>query len=175
MNHKKHQDVHIMSDACVLIDIEQSELTAAMFSLPFQFAVPDTLYEKELSEKHSKLLQFGLIKKSMSGKRLAEVQKLYQQCREISENDWSVCLHSKYQKCLLLTGDRQLREKAEGLGIKVHGTIWLVEQMIDHKKISIEDTRLGFQCMKDSGNRRLPWDEVQKMLQRKEKESKDNY
>lgn len=51
----------IISDASVLIDIECGELTSAMFSLPFQFAVPDTLFVEELAEKHGHLLQLTLL------------------------------------------------------------------------------------------------------------------
>ncbi|EKD72488.1 MAG: hypothetical protein ACD_45C00662G0002 [uncultured bacterium] len=34
----------IISDASVLIDIEHGELTSIMFSLPYQFSVPDILF-----------------------------------------------------------------------------------------------------------------------------------
>ncbi len=34
----------LISDANVLIDIENGGLTSAMFSLPYQFAVPDILF-----------------------------------------------------------------------------------------------------------------------------------
>ena len=57
----------LISDASILIDIECGELTSAMFSLPWQFAVPDILFEEELAERHGHLTQFGLISKTMSG------------------------------------------------------------------------------------------------------------
>ena len=68
----------IISDASVLIDIECGELTSTMFSLPWQFAVPDTLFAKELS-------------------------------------------------------------------VDVHGTIWLVEQMLQGEKITVDVARVAFQ------------------------------
>lgn len=46
----------IISDASVLIDIEHGELTSAMFSLPWKFAVPDVLFVEELAERHEHLL-----------------------------------------------------------------------------------------------------------------------
>ncbi|OGV32302.1 MAG: hypothetical protein A3E88_05655 [Legionellales bacterium RIFCSPHIGHO2_12_FULL_35_11] len=57
----------LISDTSVLIDIEHGELTSAMFSLPWQFAVPDILFLEELAEKHAHLLEFGLICKVMNG------------------------------------------------------------------------------------------------------------
>ena len=71
--------------------------------------------------------------------------------------------HEGYQ---LLTGDRALREAAKELNVEVHGTIWLVEQMLQDKKITAEVARVAFQKMKHSGSR-LPWDKVEKMLNRK--------
>jgi hypothetical protein len=51
----------VISDACVLIDIECGELTSVMFSLSYQFAVPDILFAEELENRHGHLLQFGLM------------------------------------------------------------------------------------------------------------------
>jgi hypothetical protein len=62
----------LISDASILIDIECGELTSAMFSLPWQFAVPDILFEEELAERHGHLMQFGLISKTMDGDLVAE-------------------------------------------------------------------------------------------------------
>ncbi|WP_028388731.1 hypothetical protein [Legionella fairfieldensis] len=56
----------VISDACVLIDIECGKLTSAMFSLSYQFAVPDILFFEELEGRHAHLLQFGLICKTMN-------------------------------------------------------------------------------------------------------------
>lgn len=167
MNHKKYQGIFIVSDACILIDVENSGLTSAMFALSYQFAVPDILFEEELLEYHSELLQFGLIRKSMNGEQMSEIQELSQQYIHLSSNDCSAYVLARHENSLLLTGDGKLRELAKSLKIDVHGTIWLVEQMIDQKKISIEKARLAFQIMQNPG-RRLPWDEAKKMLQRKE-------
>lgn len=59
----------------------------------------------------------------------------------------------------------ELTSAAEQLHIKVHGTIWLVEEMIKHNKISIDVARVGFQRMQNAGSR-LPWHEVEEILKR---------
>ena len=38
----------LVSDTSVLIDIERASLTARLFDLPYDFVVPDILYEAEL-------------------------------------------------------------------------------------------------------------------------------
>jgi predicted nucleic acid-binding protein len=153
----------IISDASVLIDIECGELTSTMFSLPWQFAVPDILFVEELEERHGHLLQFGLISKSMSGDLVAEVNSLREKYVRTSFNDLLALTLAKYEGCQLLTGDKVLREVAKSLSVEVHGTIWLVRQMIEHEKITVEVARIAFQLMKSSGSR-LPWNEVEKIL-----------
>ena len=42
------------------MDIETGDLVAPMFSLGYQFAVPNVLYYEELEEQHSHLINLGL-------------------------------------------------------------------------------------------------------------------
>lgn len=126
----------IISDASVLIDIECGELTSAMFSLHWQFAVPDTLFDEELAERHVHLSRFGLISKTMSGNLVAEAYNLHQKYIKPSVNDMLALTLAKYEGCRLLTGDKALRDAAKELNVEVHGTIWLVEQMLRGEKIT---------------------------------------
>lgn len=153
----------LISDANVLIDIEDGGLTRAMFNLPYQFAVPDVLFYEELHEHHSHLLQYGLISKTLSGKIVSEAYKLRQQHSRPSMNDLLALSLAKYENCRLLTGDKDLREVAQSYLVDVHGTIWLVEQMIENQKITIEVGQTAFQKMKNSG-RRLPWNLIEKIF-----------
>lgn len=153
----------IISDASVLIDIECGELTSAMFSLPWQFAVPDILFDEELSERHRYLLDFGLISKSMSGELVGEAYVLRQQYAKTSVNDLLALTLAKHENCQLLTGDKALRDVAHELNVEVHGTLWLVEQMLREGKITIEVARVAFAKMRQVGSR-LPWGKVEEML-----------
>ena len=155
----------IISDASVLIDIECGELTSAMFSLSWQFAVPDTLFSEELAERHGHLLRFGLISKTLSGDLVAAAYNLHQKYIKPSVNDMLALTLAKHEGCQLLTGDKALREAAKELNVEVHGTIWLVEQMLQSEKITLEVARVAFQQMKDLGSR-LPWGKVDKMVNR---------
>src|SRR5579864_4023374 len=139
----------IISDASVLIDIECGELTSAMFSLPWQFAVPDILFAEELAERHGHLLRFGLISKTMSGDLVAEAYGLHQKYIKPSVNDMLALTLAKHEGCQLLTGDKALREVAKELNVEVHGTIWLVEEMLQGEKITVDVARVAFQKMKD--------------------------
>ncbi len=153
----------IVSDTSVLIDIEQGELTSAMFSLPCQFIVPDILFASELAERHSHLLQLGLISKTLNGDLVAEAYLLHKKYIRPSVNDMLALTLAKHENCQLLTGDKALREAAIELNVEVHGTIWLVEQMIQNENITVEVASVGFQRMREAGSR-LPWVDVEMML-----------
>jgi len=153
----------IISDASVLIDIEHGNLTSAMFGLPWQFAVPDILFAEELAEQHGRLLQLGLISKTMDGNQVNEAYKLRQEYVQTSVNDLLALILAKHENCQLLTGDKALRKVAAKLNVEVHGTIWLVNQMVQQQKITVEVARVSFQYMKNSGSR-LPWSKIEKML-----------
>jgi len=154
----------IISDASVLIDIEHGELTSAMFSLPWQFAVPDVLFAEELEERHGHLKQFGLISKTIDSDLVNEAYNLRQKHVQTSVNDLLALTLAKHEKCRLLTGDKALRKVAATLDVEVNGTLWLVKEMIQQQKITIEVARASFQRMKNSGSR-LSWNEIEKMLE----------
>ena len=46
------------------------------------------------------------------------------------------------ENCPLLTGDRNLRKAADQEGVQVHGTIWLVSEMLREKIIQPTVARL---------------------------------
>lgn len=153
----------LISDANVLIDIECGNLSSAMFSLPWKFAVPDILFSEELAERHGHLPQFGLIIKSLSSQLIAVAYQLRQQNSRTSINDLLALVLAKHENCQLLTGDKALRKVASSFGVKIHGTIWIVDQMIRHEKITCEIARVSFQRMLDCGSR-LPLKEIEIIL-----------
>lgn len=66
-------------------------------------------------------------------------------------------------QCPLLTGDLRLRRTAEKEAIIVQGTLWLIEQIVIHKIITIQTASSAYEKMKQAG-RRLPWDIAKQRL-----------
>lgn len=67
--------------------------------------------------------------------------------------------------CILLTGDRKLREAASKEGVTVHGTLYLVESLFMAKLATGAEIESAYARMQQAGSR-LPWDEVQRQLSR---------
>jgi rRNA-processing protein FCF1 len=154
----------LISDSNILIDIEVGGLTASMFSLEYDFAVPDILYADELEGHHGHLIDMGLHIRPMGADVIGRVVELAEEYSKPSRNDLFALALAEYENCPLLTGDRYLRDAATEEGVSVNGTIWLIEQMVRQGKITIEVAEQAYETMKNN-NRRLPWDLVDQSLQ----------
>jgi len=152
-----------ISDANILVDVEVGGLTAPMFSLGYQFAVPDVLYFEELAEQHAHWQDMGLKIKSLSAEGVARVQALSQKYKRPSRNDLFALALAEHERCPLLTGDAALRSAAEAEHIEVKGRIWLVSEMVRQQCITVAVARAAFERMR-LGGRRLPWDLVDRLL-----------
>lgn len=152
-----------ISDANILIDVEVGGLMASMFSLGYQFAVPDVLFFEELAEQHAHWRGMGLQVKSLSAQGVDRVQALSQKYKRPSRNDLFALALAEHAQCPLLTGDAALRSAAEAEHIEVKGTIWLVTEMVRQQCITVAVARAAFERMRQGG-RRLPWDLVEKIL-----------
>jgi predicted nucleic acid-binding protein len=153
----------LISDANILIDVEVGGLTAAMFSLDCQFAVPDVLYYEELEAQHAHLRDMGLQIRSLSASSVEQVQVLARAYRRPGRNDLFALALAQAEACPLLTGDAALRQAAEAERVEVKGTIWLISEMLRERRIAVELARAALHRMRLTG-RRLPWDTAEKIL-----------
>lgn len=155
----------VISDANVLIDIEDGNLTTFIFRLPYEITVPDLLFEAELKAKHSHLLQIGLKVKILSAKSIEKTQSLSAKYPRPSVMDHLALALAIQEQCPLLTGDRDLRNAAKGEGIEVHGTLWIVEELLKAKLIEQMQAKGSFDSMRAKGSR-LPWGDAEKLISR---------
>lgn len=153
----------LISDANILIDIEIGGLVAPMFSLDYQFAVPDVLFYEELEERHSYMLEMGLTARDFDEAMVERVVQLAAQYPRPGRNDLFALVLAEKETCPLLTGDKDLKAAAENETIEVRGTLWLINEMVRTGKISVHVARGAYQRMRAQG-RRLPWDIAEKML-----------
>ncbi|MCR9675005.1 DUF3368 domain-containing protein [Vibrio alginolyticus] len=153
----------LISDANILIDMEEGGLLEVMFQLPFDFATPDILFFEELEEEHAHLPDLGLALKEVSSESMMYAMQLTGTYTQASRNDCFALALAKQEQCPLLTGDMALRKAAEKEAAIVKGTIWLVSQLVVHQKINTEQAREAYRQMQDSG-RRLPWTIAEKAL-----------
>ncbi len=79
--------------------------------------------------------------------------------------DHSALALALQEQCPLLTGDKDLRVAAKKEGVEVHGTIWIIEELLNQKMIQKSQATGSFDAMRAKGSR-LPWGDVEKLLSR---------
>lgn len=72
----------------------------------------------------------GLTVASLSGAQLLEIQTLEERVPQTSMVDRSALVLARDHGLTLLTGDSALRMCAEELGIEVHGTLYILDEMV---------------------------------------------
>lgn len=153
----------LISDANILIDIEVGGLIAPMFSLDYQFVVPDVIFAEELEGQHGYLLDMGLEARGLDAQLVARVADMAIQYTRPGRNDLFALVLAAKEGCPLLTGDKDLRAAAKNEHVEVRGTLWLVTEMVRAGKITVHVARSAYQQMRVHG-RRLPWDVAEQML-----------
>lgn len=154
----------LISDANILIDLEEGQLLHTIFGLPFQFQTPNLLFVDELAERHPDLPHYGLQLGILNGASLKRVSQLTLKYKNTGRYDCMALALAQQEQCTLLTGDKNLRSAAKSEGILVKGTLWLVEQLVMHQLINLLVAKNSYKLMKASG-RRLPYDIALQRLQ----------
>ena len=155
----------LVSDANIFIDMEVADLTRQMFRLKESFATPDILYHEELAENHSELPGLGLRIERLTPAAISDVERMVALHQQNSVNDLMALALAKERQWPLLSGDRRLRAAAVIERVKIFGTLWLVEKLVETKTISLSQAATSFESMRHGG-RRLPWTEVDALLER---------
>ncbi|RME45291.1 MAG: PIN domain-containing protein [Caldilineae bacterium] len=155
-------------DANILIDLYQGGILPAAFHLSVKLAAPDMVIV-ELKEPDGQLLTgYGLQSVTLSGPRLQEVIELRTRYRGVSANDLSALVLARALQTTLLTGDRHLRQAANQEGVTVHGTLWLLDEMIRQKIVTPFRAAQALRQMLKRG-RRLPQEECSIRLEKWER------
>jgi len=124
----------VVSDSSCLIDLRKVSLLDALLRLPFEFLIPDTLFEDELlkftAAQKKALLRGGLKVVDLPGERVLRAQAVIRQAPRLSVNDgFAFALAESLADCILLTGDGELRELAARHQMEVHDVLWAIDEM----------------------------------------------
>jgi predicted nucleic acid-binding protein len=140
-------------DTNILIDFYRGRLLEALFALPFTFLAPDVILAELEAPDGQQLLAWGLRSASLTGEQVDAVVALATVHRRPSINDLFALILARSRKATLLTGDQAAREVAESEGITVHGTPWLLDELVRVTIITPEEAADGLACMIASGSR----------------------
>lgn len=157
----------LVSDTSVIIDLERAGLLDEMFLLPFEFAVPDLLYARELEgDLGDRLIALGLRVEELTAAELRRATSVNRHHVKLSVPDTFAFALAESRTWTLLTGDGTLRTLANTEQITMHGVLWLFDQMADGSHVVFDRLHGGLTQLFAHPRCRLPANEVRQRLTR---------
>jgi len=154
-----------ISDTNIWIDFRNAGLLEQMFRLPFTLCCTDFVLHELEDFPHGELLAHGLIVESFEGPEVARLFSLKVAHNNSSLADVSCYLIAQQTGRPLLTGDGKLRRQAHKDGLQVHGALWLLDLMVDHQVVGLQQAADALEDMLLRGAR-LPSGECEARLSR---------
>src|SRR5437899_2390385 len=118
----------VVNDSSALIDLKKGGLLEILLELPFEFVVSDALVEDELlsfTKSEVALMRRKMTVASLSGEEMIRVAEVQSSSPALSFHDCTALVIAQREAgCILLTGDRRLRDKAASANVECHGILW---------------------------------------------------
>jgi hypothetical protein len=131
----------LVSDTSVLIDLERGDFLEAAFALPWEFAVPDLLYERELRDHGGeRLVELGLRVADLEPDEVSRALSYRRRQAALSLADTFALSLAASRGWTLLTGDGRLRDLARLERVTCHGVLWVLDQL--HEEAATPPQRL---------------------------------
>lgn len=158
---------YISSDTNVWLDFFAINQTALPFRLPYTYIMFEEALRKEILSPPDLLMELG--KLGLKGVDITTVEFYYamdlsSRYVKLSGYDRIALAIAKQRNIPLLTGDMPLREAAKAEGVRVFGTIGLLDTLFYGGYISISEY---LSCLEDflkHKERRLPAEELRRRI-----------
>lgn len=138
-----------------------------MFLLPFEFAVPDLLFARELARGlGDRFIQLGLRIEELTSVELRRATVVNRQHAQLSVPDTFAFAIAESRGWGLLTGDGTLRALAVAEQVDMHGVLWLFDQFADGNHVGFDRLHGGLTALFAHPRCRLPANEVRRRLTR---------
>jgi hypothetical protein len=160
----------VISDSSCLIGLRKMVLLDTFLRLPYEFLIPNTLFDGELlcfthAEKQA-LIDSGLNIVDLPGKRVQRVQEVLRKNPKLAvHHSFAFVLAESYPGCILLTGDRGLRILAAENGIEAHNVLWAINEIHCHCLATPATMLTALRIIVDDQTVRLPRQEVSALYQ----------
>lgn len=160
----------LISDTSCLIDLRKASLLEAFVQLPYDLVIPDVLFEQELvlfSNAEKELIEKELRIVSLPGEGVIRVQRVNRDYPSLTLNDcFAFVLAEQTSNCILMTGDRNLRDLATSSGIEVHGVLWGIDEMYKARVATANQLYSALLLFKADSTVRLPKYDLNRWIER---------
>lgn len=151
----------------MVIDLERGDFLEDLFRLPYEFAVPDLLFDRELKGPlGDQLVALGMRVENLTPAELSRAIAVRRARTELSAPDTFAFAIAEQRGWPLLTGDGGLRRLAGDEGIAFHGVLWLCDQFELHAVVNADRLHVGLGTISRHPRCRLPMGEVNARMRR---------
>jgi predicted nucleic acid-binding protein len=163
----------VVSDSSCLIDLRKVSMLEHLLRLPYEFLIPNTLFEEELlkftAAQKKALIRGGLKVIDLPGEQVLRAQEIIREVPQLSVHDgFAFALAEQHAGCILLSGDDSLRRLADKRGIEVHGVLWVLDQLHANDLSTAGSIVTVLRTFQDDLTVRLPRREIAAYLRRYE-------
>lgn len=160
----------IITDVSVLFDLFKIKVLPEFFALDVEICMTIFVYEEIVHQEQ--IQEFEMFKRTQ---KLTVLDLLPEEEEQIlnlklkrslkSIPDKTMLWKAMQLKCPLLTCDDKLRKEAMDNGIEVHGSIWVVTELVKQNIVNNVKAIELLEQLK-TVNTRLPFDEMDKIIKR---------
>mgnify|MGYP002623373232 CR=1 FL=1 len=129
----------VINDTNIFLDLYEVDLLDTFFQMPVQVHTVDFVVDEiKRSAQQSVIQDFisrgVLVVKDYSSASLVNLYQFNRECGgNLTLTDSTVIYYAlSIAGCRILTGDRQLRNRAEERGITVSGILYVFDQLVEH-------------------------------------------
>lgn len=123
----------VVNDASCLIDLGKGGLLRFLCRLPYEFIVPLPIRKSEVlnfsDDDWHALDSTGMLTYDLSSEEVEAAFAVKRRYPVLSANDCTCFVTTQTRDAILLTGDAQLARAARGNGLRVHGVLWVIDQL----------------------------------------------
>jgi predicted nucleic acid-binding protein len=158
----------IITDTNVFFDVINIGALPEFFSLDFEICTTDFVIA-EIRQSH----QWEMVDAFIRAKKLTVFDFTTQEIDDVQNfestknlkriTDKSVIWKSLQLQCSMLTCDKRMRDIAESIGLEVHGSLWVITELMSRNLISNEKALALLDALKRT-NDWLPKHEIEKII-----------
>lgn len=160
----------IITDVSVLFDLFQLEILPEFFALKAEISTTSFVYNEIVIA--NQVVEFEVYKRSQKLNVIVLTDEEQDAVNEFKTKrnlkslpDKTMLWKSIQLNCALLTCDRKLKLEAKEHGIEVHGSIWVIEKLVEENILDKFKAIALLEQLK-SVNDRLPIDEIDKIIKK---------
>ncbi|MCE6957972.1 type II toxin-antitoxin system VapC family toxin [Cereibacter sphaeroides] len=158
----------VVNDASCLIDLRKARLLHLLIRLPYRLVIPLPVRASELirfTEQEWAVLDAGVTVFDLPPERVSEAFAIKASFPKLSSNDCFCLVTTRcHDGAILLTGDQLLRSVASDDGRRVHGVLWVIDEL---KRLMLCDDDIlvtALELWRDDPTVRLPSQEIARRL-----------